>query len=542
VRQEAHNCYQLACLIGVVEPRTSRKKSVNRTMKGVEGEILAFFKKHGRRPRDKDGFRNVDAWLMRRGSSIHKICEKLGLPGGRDFGRTKGSIERKIRKFYDREGRRPKNREMVDESRWLAYHHKMSLHDLCDEMGLPTEKVLRTITRVRKEIREFYAREGRRPTNKELLGWLNFLRRKNTTLSKLCDKMGLPEGHRKRRSMARLREVLQAFFDEHGRRPTTEEMGAWCGWLRAHHKGNTLYGVCNEMGLPSRSGQSGKASVRYSKKEVLQEVQKFYDREKRRPMSKEVRKCAGWLKRRGSSLRELCDEMGLPADGYTMEIARQELGKFNETHGHRPRHQDLPKLARWLRSQGISLPRLGEKMGLPAKRQEVSGRTMNSVRAEIRKFVKAHGRRPGVHDMQKIDSWLRVRGTGLPAVCDEMGYAPLMRRDRTEEEARQVVLRFYKENGNRPRKVDLPVWQGWFEHRGSSLRKFCDALGLPKECEYDRTLKKARIAMKAFFKEHGHRPVQSDLWAWDGWLRNNHGLSVSKLCDELGFPKKGRRP
>jgi len=536
---QARTCHGVAVLLGLAEPR-NRKESVKRTMGSVETKILAFFKRHGRRPRDQDGFRNVDAWLMRRGSSIHKVCEKFGLPGGRNFGRTKGGIERKIRKFYDREGRRPKNREMTGENQWLAHHHKMSLHDLCDEMGLPTGKTPRTIKRVREEIQRLYDREGRRPTNKEMIEWVNFLRRRGTTLSKLCDKMGLPEGRRKRRSMLRLREDLQAFFNEHGSRPTNKEMGAWCSWLRAHHKGITLHGVCNDMGLSSRVAHPGKASVRLSKKQVTQEVQKFYDREKRRPMNKEVRKGADWLKRHDSSLRELCDEMGLPVDGYTMEIARHEVGEFNETHGHRPRHRDLPKLARWLRSQDISLPRLGEEMGFSAKRPEVRGRTMGSVRTEIRKFAEKYGRRPGVKDMQKVDGWLRTRGTNLPAVCDEMGYAPLLRMDRTEEEARKVVFGFYKENGKRPRKKDLPAWQGWLEYRGSSLRKFCDALGLPKEWQYSRTLEQARIVMMDFFKKHGHRPVQLDLQAWDGWLRNHHGSSVSKFCDELGLPKKGR--
>lgn len=51
-----------------------------------------------------------------------------------------------------------------------------------------------------------------------------------------------------------------------------------------------------------------------------------------------------------------------------------------------------------------------------------------------------------------------------------------------------------------------------------------------------RTLPMAKKDAKAFFDEHGRRPVVKDLPALDAYLRRNHDSSLKKLCNDVGIP------
>lgn len=529
------SCTQLAAALGVYTLPPPRAPNAVRTLESVRRELQRFFDERGRRPTSKE-FHNIDMWLKRRDWTVRTLCDDMGLSGGKIVTRTMSAVRQEIQTVYDREGRRPLRRELDNGNvQWLLYNFKMTVNDLCDQMGLPGRKTQPSLKRARADIQEFYDREGRRPLCKEMVTWVNFLKKTKRTLGALCDEMGLPEGSRKHRTMERFRREIQEIYDREGRRPITKEMASWGAWLRAHHRGTTLHGVCNQMGLPSRMVRSGKQHARRSAKEVHRKIQEFYKREGRRPMNKEVPRCASWLKEQGTSLQALCDEMGFSVRGYTMETARCEIQEFYDREGHRPRHQDLPKLSAWFRSQEMSLPKFGEKMGLSPIRRVMKDRTMASVRAECQSFFDTHQRRPGIKDLQKLDAWLRNRNSSLLMICDGLGFPPNLRWDRTEEEAVRVTKKFFAENGRRPQKTDMSAWNAWLGTHGKSLRILSDELGLPKERNYDRSLEKAREAMLEFFNEHGKRPAQADLQAWEGWLRNHHGSSVSRLCDELGL-------
>lgn len=105
------------------------------TRASVEAETRKFCEDTGRRPSNRD-MPCHEQWLQRQGSSLAKLCDELGLPGGRVFDRTRESIKAEVRKVFEDTGRRPSKNDMRSQDQWLRKRGS-SIPKLCDELGLP---------------------------------------------------------------------------------------------------------------------------------------------------------------------------------------------------------------------------------------------------------------------------------------------------------------------------------------------------------------------------------------------------------------------
>ena len=114
-----------------------------RTFMGVRLKIQGFFDTHGCRPVQKD-FRNDDAWLRKRGSSLGSICAAMGLP--KKPVRQEGEVRREVRAYWKKHGKRPvagrsplsdpEERRMKSLDTWLRNNGHGSLYQLCMSMGI----------------------------------------------------------------------------------------------------------------------------------------------------------------------------------------------------------------------------------------------------------------------------------------------------------------------------------------------------------------------------------------------------------------------
>ena len=155
-------------------------------------------------------------------------------------------------------------------------------------------------------------------------------------------------------------EEIQTFFDEHGRRPTCREMGSLR--LRLHRMGSSLKEVCDEMGLPSKEDLADERN--------RNEVQAFFVEHGRRPLSTELKVLDTRLNRRGSSLKKLCDEMGLPSRQDSFRVQALEMVReFFADHGRRPRVREMCNLHHRLYAQGSSLMKICDEAGLPPRKR-----------------------------------------------------------------------------------------------------------------------------------------------------------------------------
>jgi len=477
---------------------------------------------------------NLDAWLRKKRTNLPDLCDELGLPGGKNLRRTMEEVRQEVQAFFDEHGRRPSCHEMASTDRWLRVQGT-ALRKLCDEMGLPGGAVFgRTMEGARQEIQAFFEEHGRRPYEADLNGASLWLRKEGTSLQKLCDEMGLPK-HRDSWSAERARQEVQAFFDEHGRRPLVKENTALGHWLT--RRGTSLSKLCDEMGLPwpSRS--------KYTREKIRPKIQAFFDEHGRRPIDKEVNGISLWLRRVGATLRDVCNEMELPGGlvlDRTMEGARQEIQAFFEEHGTRPRVVDKKALASWLRGQGTNLRKLCDEMGLPKiirARNASTEEVVNEATKEIQAFFDEHGRRPSVRERAALAATLRSRASSIPQICEAMGLPKRSRSKRTLEGARQEIQAFFEEHGRRPACAEMGGLSNWSATQGTTLRKLCDELELPGNRRYDRTIEGVRREIQAFFEEHGRRPKQKEghFNTLDQWLFR-HGSSIPKLCNEMGLP------
>ncbi len=191
----------------------------------------------------------VANWLYERGSSLRLLCNDMELPGGRPdpvTDRTLNSARQEIQAFFDEYGRRPRRRDLYALNSWLQ-RRGSSIAKLCNEMGLPRDQNRnRTLDSARQEIQAFYDRLGRRPVWKDLRGLDHWLRRHHgSSITKLCDEMGLSGGPR---TLDSARRDIQAFYDQHERRPTRRDFAALNQWLR-RHQDSSVSELCNELNL-----------------------------------------------------------------------------------------------------------------------------------------------------------------------------------------------------------------------------------------------------------------------------------------------------
>jgi hypothetical protein len=325
--------------------------------------------------------------------------------------------------------------------------------------------------------------------------------------------------------------AISKYYEEHGKLPasssgdSTPYTGAtvtWKsvdGWLRYYTK-TTLARFCEKAGFKDRL-------VRDHKELLRQRVQQFFDEHGRRPGTKEMPNENAWLTRRGSSLRKMCDELGLPGlsklpehfrTGRTEDSCRQELIGFYREHARPPVPSDVPNVYGWLHRKGVSWTRFCREAGIPdpGKGRAVGRhrRTVERCARKIRAFHKEHDRRPRSCDMPNVARWLLDHaGTSLQELCDELGLPPRPKKEpkakpprpkkepkakpprpkkepkakpppvyvmgRTRESCREELRRFHEQQGRPPSPRDVPKIYQWLHRHGIAWTEFCDDAGLP---------------------------------------------------------------
>lgn len=165
-----------------------------------------------------------------------------------------------------------------------------------------------------------------------------------------------------------------------------------------------------------------KPYVKRTMENVRAEIRSFYQQHGRRPRTAEVASVYVWCRNHGTSLKDICDEMGLPhISQYTIELCRHRVSEFYETHGRRPKRGEV-HLERGVHAV-ISLKELCDDAGLP--RGHRMGRTRESCRKKLLGFYQEHGRSPVPRDVWRIYQWLYERGISWRDFCRDAGLPPV---------------------------------------------------------------------------------------------------------------------
>jgi hypothetical protein len=171
-------------------------------------------------------------------------------------------------------------------------------------------------------------------------------------------------------------------------------------------------------------------------------------------------------------------------------------------------------------------------------------RTIYDVQRMVRQYHETHGVRPTCKDFRTFDRWLRLNGSSINLMCDDMGLPRRSRErgrrhdGRTLETTEAEILAFYQEQGKRPTSADLSTLDTWLHDRhDSSVSRVCQRLGLPGGQIRGRTMDSARAEISNFYDEHGRRPIKRDMVNLDSWLWMHHRLSIHRVSNELELPK-----
>ncbi len=204
---------------------------------------------------------SLDAILRRRvGSSVPERIVKLGGPIGPNLNRTMEVLHRAMQAHHQETGQRPVQKTSQEWRRWddwLRLHHDSSLPQQCDAMGLPALKNLkRTEEILRVNVEAYVKTHGKSPNAATSPYWNNedsWLRRKGSSLSAFCRKMGAPSNDTKR-TVKRAKQEIKAYYKATGRRPHQRLNGEWRRWNQWLYKqGTFLAKLCDEAKIPRSS-------------------------------------------------------------------------------------------------------------------------------------------------------------------------------------------------------------------------------------------------------------------------------------------------
>ncbi len=410
--------------------------------------------------------------------------------------------------------------------------------------GPPAQEHQRTLDQVIADVQAFFAREGRRPrSNDPNWGAVNqWLRGRGSSLEAVCDELGLP-GARVRRSLELIQQATLDYYQEHQKRPRgsdyTTEWGAHDDWLRSNTT-FTLTTLCDHLGLPRYED--------FDLESVRSDVLEFYKDTGRRPsprVSDNWRLIGNWLTRQGQSLPELCDDLGLPrvCRSRTLDQVKAEVKAYFQTNGKRPTPSVMGSTNAWLmKNHGTSISLLCDDLGMP--KLNVRGRTMEEVREKILAFFKEHGRRPTGRKWAAVGSWLKLQGTTLSQLCDQLGLPGFFERGRSLDTLEALIIEHFVATGSRPTartSKDWRRWADWVKHNHQvTLPGVCDDLGLPPIVDLTRTWESVERRAREHFAETGQRPTSAQTW-WCGtnqWLKRAHSVSLPEFLDRIGLPAK----
>lgn len=294
------------------------EKNFDRTIEGIKEEILAHYNTVGKRPtqRTSKKWRNDCIWLLTQKTSLHGLCNELALPGGRIFVRSMEGLKREILTYYESTRERPTettSKEWMNRNAWVRTNEGTSLHAICNEMKLPGGNVFtRSIDEIKKGVQEHFKATGERPTERTSEEWrrrTRWLRAQGIPLNQLCNELKLPGGRNTLRSVEGIRKEIRSHYEATGRRPAQGTSPEWANhdlWLRK--QGSSVPMLCNAMGLPSRCRYALTFTI------LKREIREYFKQTGERPIctSPGWRAPYQWIRRNGSTLRQLCNEMKLP--------------------------------------------------------------------------------------------------------------------------------------------------------------------------------------------------------------------------------------
>jgi hypothetical protein len=227
---------------------------------------------------------------------------------------------------------------------WLRNNHDTSLAGLCDSLGLISNRTSWDWRSIDSCIRSYYKTHKRRPSatsSKRMATIHTWLASRGTSLSKHCDKLGLPPVRIMRTSLPHIRAEVRTFVKEQGQRPSLHSPH-WRNvdsWLIK--RGSSLATLCNDLRI--EGGQNRSRSIPNIKTQARQ----YYTKHSRRPTSgtsKEWSAIDGWLIRQGTSLAQMLNNLGLEnSRGPTTEQIEQRcLAIRKEARIHKREHSRRP--------------------------------------------------------------------------------------------------------------------------------------------------------------------------------------------------------
>lgn len=144
---------------GLAPTRTSQEVSAR--MQGIEAELLAYWKRTGTRP-TAASHPKFDRWLRHNSNtSVNQRCGELGIPGSYNMDRTLEGVDAELLAHWEKTGARPTNRSHRGINSWLRAHGS-SVAQRCDNMKgerltfVPIEEQMAT-----RLLLVYHARTGR---------------------------------------------------------------------------------------------------------------------------------------------------------------------------------------------------------------------------------------------------------------------------------------------------------------------------------------------------------------------------------------------
>jgi hypothetical protein len=260
--QEARLWVSLARALGVtIEGRVAALGGPvaairGRTLEQLKEAVRTYWGQHKKRPSANNSrdWKNANGWLRARGSTLQRLCDDLKIPAK---GLTMPLVTEEVRSYWRTHKKRPTNSVSplwASREAWL-YRRGSSLYKLCNELALPGGILRRTLPQVKADIRLHYKKTGKRPTQKASVEWKKtdaWLRQTGSSLPQVCAELGLPDLVNLDRSLSQVKKDIRLYYKKTGRRPTQRTSVAWRryqAWL--YNRGSSLAQVCAQLGLPS---------------------------------------------------------------------------------------------------------------------------------------------------------------------------------------------------------------------------------------------------------------------------------------------------
>jgi len=231
-----------------------------RTVASLKVEVLIFFKRERIRPTSATSkiWASHAAWLRNKDCSLTELCDDLKLPGTVVLGRSVKAIEVEVMAYFKKTGKRPTakvSKHWANHEAWLFRQKpSLSLFKLCNKLGIAgSYQKDRSEEGIEAEARAYMNRTGVRPKVTTSSRWTNhnaWLYAKGSSLTEFLDAKGFPGGREYNRSLSGIKSEAKAFFKSTGVRPTQRTSPHWRRhdqWLRG--QGTSLHMVCDQLKL-----------------------------------------------------------------------------------------------------------------------------------------------------------------------------------------------------------------------------------------------------------------------------------------------------